>query len=161
MRLNSVVILVLRGVIVVCPSCSSNDLKKLSLIYMAGTYATKGRSRGIVFSGEGVGAYTARYRSTHESKLSRLAAPPKRMPVIKPLVYGVVGVFCLPFVRLSRQAWNALFIVYCALVLLYLAWAVFSNLFRYPKALQQWESLFMCQRCGTVIEPQASAGSQG
>lgn len=145
----------------VCPSCSSNDLKKLSLIYIAGSYETTGRSRGIVFNGEGVGAYRARHRSIHESKLSRLAAPPKKMPFLKPLIYGVVGMFCLPFVRLNHQAWNAMFLGYCALVLLYVGWAVFFNIFRYPKALQRWELLFMCQGCGAIIQPQASAASHG
>jgi hypothetical protein len=135
----------------VCPSCLSNDLKKLSLIYMAGSYERKGRSRGIVFSAEGVGAYRARNRSTHESKLSKVAAPPKKWAIVKPLLYGVVGAFCLVLVPLKGQAWNLLFAVCCVAVVVYLLAALLHNMRRYPEALRSWESSFMCQRCGTIV----------
>lgn len=144
----------------VCPSCSANDLKKLSLIYMSGTYDTRGTSRGIVLSGEGLGIFKGRSRRTHESKLSKRLAPPQKRRLLKPLVYGVAGVFCLPFVRVSHQAWNALFIGYCAVIALYLAGRVLYNLLGYPGALRRWESSFMCQRCGAIIQPQSSAASQ-
>lgn len=145
----------------VCPSCSSNDLKKLSLIYMAGTYDSSGVSRGVVLSGSGLGVFRGRRRSKHESKLSKLAAPPKKWLLLKPLLYGIAGVLVFPLVRVSRHAWDALFLGYCAAVILYLAGAFFYNVFRYPKALREWESLFMCQRCGQIIQPQASAASRG
>lgn len=143
----------------VCPSCSSNDLRKLSLIYLAGTYDAKGTSRGIIFGPTGLNAYRGRHRSTQQTKLSKSLEPPRKRRLLKPLLYGVVGAFCLPFVRISHQAWNTLFIGYCAVVVLYLAGALLYNLVRFPEALRRWQSSFLCQRCGAVIEPQAPAAS--
>src|SRR5215469_5595233 len=123
-----------------CPSCSSGDVRKLSLIYMAGTYEGKGVSRGVVLSEGGLGFFHARRRGTHQSKLSKAVAPPKKWPVVKPLLYAIAGLLCLPLVRVSRHAWDALFWIYCAAVVVYLIATLFYNLFRYPKALRQWES---------------------
>jgi hypothetical protein len=144
----------------VCPSCSSSDLKKLSLIYMTGTYDGKGVSRGVAAGGGHVGAYRGRYEGVHQSKLAKATAPPVRWPVLKPFIYAVVGMFGLIFVRLSGNAWNALFIVYWSIALLYLAAALFYNLARRPQKVRQWESSFMCQRCGAIVTPQAAAASQ-
>src|SRR5215471_1732867 len=99
-----------------CPSCSSNDLKKLSLIYMGGTYDGTGVSRGVVLSGGGLGVFRARRRSIQHSNLSKAAAPPRKWPLLKPLVYGIAGLLCLPLVRISRHAWDALFWAYCSVV---------------------------------------------
>src|SRR5579864_3335033 len=145
----------------VCPSCSSNDVRKLSLIYMAGTSDAKGVSRGIVAGGGSVGGFSGRHQSTHQSKLAKSVGPPAKWPLLKPVLYGIVGMFCLPFVRLSHNAWNALLISYCTMVVLYLVAALFYNLGRRPEKLRQWESSFMCQRCGAIIQGQASAASHG
>ena len=139
-----------------CPSCSSGDVRKLSLIYMSGTHDTTGVSRGVVLSESGLGVFRARRRSTHQSKLSKVAAPPPKWPLLKPLLYGVVGLLCLPLVRISRPAWDALFWSYCSVGMVYFVSALFYNFFRYPRALRKWESLFMCQRCGAIVEPRAS-----
>jgi hypothetical protein len=77
------------------------------------------------------------------------------------VIYGVVGAFCLVLVPLKGEAWNILFVVYCVAVVIYLLAALFHNVRRYPEALRRWESSFMCQRCGTIIEPQASAAAPG
>src|SRR5262249_4243854 len=132
---------------------------KLSLIYMGGTYDGTGVSRGVVLSGGGLGVFRARRRSIRQSKLSKAAAPPRKWRLVKPLLYWIGGLLFLPLVRVSRHAWDALFWTYCSVVVAYLIAAVFYNLFRYPKALQEWESLFMCQQCGAIIQPQASGAA--
>lgn len=144
----------------VCPSCSSSDVKKLSLIYIDGTYEGTGVSRGIVLSDGGVGVFRGRRRTRHQSKLSKLAAPPSKRRLLKPLLYGIAGVLLSPLVRVSRHVWDALFLSYCAAVMLYLAGALLYNVFGYPKSLRHWESLFMCQRCGEIFQPQVAAASQ-
>src|SRR5215468_4811573 len=111
----------------ICPSCSSNDLKKLSVIYMGGTYDSTGVSRGVVLSEGGLGVFRSRRRTRHQSKLSRLAAPPQKRRLLRPLLYGIAGFLVFPLVRVSRHAWDALFIGYCALVVLYLAGALLYN----------------------------------
>jgi hypothetical protein len=128
---------------------------------MAGTYNGKGVSRGILAGEGGIGGYRGRHQSTRQSKLAKSVGPPAKWPLVKPFLYGIVGMFCLPFVRLSHNAWNALFVAYCTVVVLYLATALFYNLGRRPEKLREWESSFMCQRCGAIIGPQASAASQG
>lgn len=127
---------------------------------MAGTYDSTGVSRGVVLSEAGVGVFRGRRRTRHQSKLSKLAAPPSKWLLLKPLLYGIAGVFVFPLVRVSRHVWDALFIAYCALIALYLVGALIYNLFRYPEALKQWESRFMCQRCGAIFQSQASAASR-
>lgn len=144
----------------VCPSCSSNDVRKLSLIYASGTYDSTGVCRGVVLSEGGLGVFRGRRRSKQQSKLSKLAAPPIRRRLLRPLLYGIAGIFVFPLVRVSRHVWDALFLSYCAAVILYLGGALLYNVFGYPKSLRHWESLFMCQRCGEIFQPQVSAASQ-
>jgi len=128
---------------------------------MGGTYDSSGVSRGVVLSEAGVGVFRGKRRSAHQSKLSKAAAPPKSWPLLKPLLYGIAGLLCLPLVRVSRHAWDALFWSYCSVVVVYLIVALFYNLFRYPEAMREWESLFMCQQCGAIIQPPGSVASPG
>src|SRR5579864_321374 len=44
---------------------------------------------------------------------------------LKPLLYGIAGLLCLPLVRVSRHAWDALFFGYCGVVVVYLVGALF------------------------------------
>jgi hypothetical protein len=78
----------------ICPNCNSTDLKKLSLIYEAGTYESHGRLHGL-FLGSIGGLWAGRYRGTNQSSLSKMVAPPMKLPYASPTILWVVAFFIL------------------------------------------------------------------
>lgn len=84
----------------VCPSCSSTDLKKLSLVYVSGTYEGSGVSRGAVLSAGGPGLHVGRNRGTYQSKLSGVAAPPKKRSFIKWILWWLLGLVIVALLSL-------------------------------------------------------------
>src|SRR6059058_76418 len=78
----------------VCPTCNSSDLKKLSLIHAAGAYELRGSLLGALI-GSGGGLLFGSYRAKSQNRLSRMAAPPRKMPFISPVVLRLLGFFIL------------------------------------------------------------------
>lgn len=155
----------------VCPSCSSTDLKKLSFVYASGTYDGKGLNRGLVLSADGPGVHIGRSRGTYQSKLSQIAAPPKKRSFVKAILFWLAGMVVVAILsrnllhslprNQARELDNLAGLVYLLILPILLVWIFWYNRRVYPELFRQWDSRFMCQRCGAIIEPQASAASQG
>lgn len=138
----------------VCPNCNSTDLKKISLIYTAGMYESRGRMRGL-FLGSSDGWLYGRYRGTNQSHLSKIVGPPGKFPYIAPTILWILGFFVvMAFAGRGRLSTLMAIVsmVYLFLLPAYLLGALFSNLFLRAKKLRTWERKFMCQRCGNTSE---------
>jgi len=80
---------------VVCSKCNSSDLKKVSLIYAAGTYQSRGGFLGCLI---GSGLLFGRYRETSQSRLAASLRPPRKAPCVSPIIFWLVG--CFPVLSL-------------------------------------------------------------
>jgi hypothetical protein len=143
----------------VCPSCNSSDLKKLSLIHAAGLYESRGRIRGFLL-GNSDGLLFGSYTGKNQSRLSKMVHPPAKFPYAAPAILWLVGFFPLmAFVGQGKLSF-VMGLVSVAYVLLLPALVVSAfvyNLFVYPKKYRAWDNTFMCQRCGARINTQSSS----
>ena len=81
-----------RWLCMVCPKCNSTDMKKLSLVYAAGVYESRGRMGGFLL-GRGEAFLLGRYKGTSQSRLSKLVRPPGNVPYIVPVILWLVCFF--------------------------------------------------------------------
>jgi len=136
----------------VCPKCNSTDLKKLSLIHAAGVYESRGSLVGALI-GSGDGLLFGRYSGKSQSRLSKIAVPPRKMPFAAPIVLWLLGFFILmAFDARGKLSWitGELSIAYPILLPAYLLGAFLYNLLVRRKEYSSWEQKFMCQRCGAT-----------
>ena len=78
----------------ICQSCNSSDLIKLSLIHAAGLYESRGRIRGFLL-GQSDGLLFGSYRGKNQSSLSKMVRPPAKFPYATPAILWLVGFFLL------------------------------------------------------------------
>jgi len=143
----------------ICPSCNSTDLKKLSLIYAAGTYESHGQLHGL-FLGSIGGLWVGRYRGTNQSSLSKMVAPPMKLPYASPTILWVVAFFILMalFGRGRLSTLMALVSLgYIFALPAYFLGALLYNFILRRRKYKKWEAQFLCQRCGTVLEAARSS----
>jgi hypothetical protein len=138
----------------VCPNCSSTDLRKVSLVHAAGIYESRGRFLGLLL-GSMDGVLVGQYRGTSQSRLSRLLNPPRKLPYLAPIVLWLIGFFILmSFDARGKLSWvMAVFsVTYVLLLPAYLLGSLIYNLFIRPKKFKQWQQKFICQQCGAIVE---------
>jgi hypothetical protein len=141
----------------VCPNCNSTDLKKLSLIYAAGASESRGRILGF-FVGSGNGLLFGKYTGTSQSRLSKTAAPPGKLPFATPTILWLLGFFVVMAFAGRGRLSTLMAIVsafYLFLLPAYVIGALFYNFLVRPKKHKAWEKEFLCQRCGTVVASMA------
>lgn len=137
----------------VCPNCSSTDLRKVSLVHSAGVYESRGHFLGFLLGGNG--AVFGRYRGTSQSHLSRMLNPPRKLPYVAPTVLWLMGFFVLmSFDARGKLSWemSVLSVAYVLFLPAYWLGSLFYNFFVRPKKVRRWQQNFMCQRCGAIVE---------
>ena len=138
----------------VCPNCSSTNLRKVSLVHAAGIHESRGRFLGLLL-GNMDGVLFGQYRGTSQSRLSRLLNPPRKLPYLAPIVLWLIGFFILmSFDARGKLSWvMAVFsVTYVLLLPTYLLGSLIYNLFIHPKKFKQWQQKFICQQCGAIVE---------
>ena len=82
-----------------------------------------------------------------------MAAPPRNVPFIEPIVLWLLGFFILmAFDARGKLSWvmGALSVAYIFLLPAYLLGALFYNLCIRTKNYRDWEERFLCLACGLV-----------
>ena len=151
-----------------CPKCNSDECTRLSLVYLNGISDIRTRSRGRGFDfGETAGAFSfrSRGRGTFQTRLSKLAGPPQKLPYRHVIVWWGLGLVIIYWLfgdlvsihQLSAVRSVTLFPQYAhaysgvaLLVLAFLGW--YNHQVR-PQRLRRWEISFMCDRCGNIFQP--------
>jgi hypothetical protein len=140
----------------VCPNCNSTDLKKLSLIYAAGLYESRGRIWG--FSARiGENLFFGKYRSANQNLLSKAASPPKKLSYSGPIILWLLGFFpTMGFVGTAKLSpvTSLISITYVLALPVYLLVVLSYNRLVHIQKHKHWERRLMCQRCGAIIEVQ-------
>lgn len=145
----------------ICPNCNSSDTKKVSLIHAAGLYESRGRVRGW-FAGVTDGMLFGSYKGINQSRLSNMVRPPAKFPYATPAILWLVGFFPLiAFVGRGKLsfAMGLVSVAYVLFLPALVASAFVYNLFVYRTKYRAWETMFMCQRCGALINAHPSSQS--
>ena len=151
-----------------CPKCDSDQCSSLSVVYAAGLSQMRTRTRGRGFAfGEAAGAltFTARSRGTCQTRLSKLAGPPRKLRYRYVILWWILGLGILYWLfgylvwlhQLSPVRAVAAFPefshAYLGLALFLLAVFCWYNRQVHPQRCRRWERSFMCGRCGKIFEP--------
>jgi len=149
-----------------CPKCNSTDLKKVSLAYEEGHFRIEARTRlrAVVAGGGGpdlvVGRATT--RGTQQSALSKKLTPPVKWSYLKIIGWSALVFLCgcwLVF-YVNTVTTNATTVLTAPLtafalisaavfvLLLFFVWK--HNHSTYQKQFAEWDSSFICQRCGVA-----------
>jgi hypothetical protein len=136
------------------------DLRRLSVVYAAGTYQLRGRFCSLrLGSNDTVGFGT--YQGTFQSRLARSVEPPSRLPCLQPMILWLVGFFIAtalaPHGKLS-WATSVFMALYLVLLPIYLVLSLLYNLLVHPKNYRRWEGKFLCLRCGAIVDPESKSG---
>lgn len=131
-----------------CPKCQSDDWKLASLVYAEGlthvSTASQGGGIGVGTGGIGVGVGGGKTTGTHQTALSRLAAPPSGLSASIACLAGVLLFSLLAW--LFSAAWLVL-TAFCAFGVI--AWWS-SDIEANKAAMAEWSDRRMCQRCGAL-----------
>src|SRR5579864_2948701 len=154
-----------------CPRCKSTDLKKVSLAYQEGLYRVDTRTRlsGVLIGSGGPDMVVGRARTkgVRQTELSKTLSPPTKWSYLKVVLWS--GIFSLvalvgyvnhvmaspsPVSGVPVEIYAVLFSTAFVLAAC-LFWR--HNQSIYPRQYSQWNRSFICQRCGTVSERDASS----
>jgi hypothetical protein len=147
-----------------CPKCSNTDLRKVSLAYQEGLFRvdTQTRMLGFLFASGGpdvmVGRATA--HGVQQSALSKSLAPPTKWSYLK-LIFWSALISLVALVAYVRVVMTSpppvstlpvkIYSVLAPLAFLFIV-ALFwrHNHSTYQRRYAEWDSSYICQRCGTV-----------
>jgi hypothetical protein len=148
-----------------CPSCGSETIKSLALVYASGVAETSSRGAGVLV-GSSVGVALGKTKGSQQTLLSQMAAPPQKKSVWRAvglgfLIYmGLVMAVTMSSVssEATETASTALPASFNAAVLIGIGAMVFLgyrahrwNKMEYPMLHADWARRFMCERCGHVF----------
>lgn len=151
-----------------CPKCNSEEYASLSVVYDAGLSDIRARTRGGGFAfGESAGtlSFTARSRGTCQTRLSKLAAPPRKLRYRHVILWWILGLGILYWLfgylvwlhELSAIRALTTFPdfahAYSGLAVFVLAVLWWYNRRVRPQRYRRWERSFMCARCGKIFGP--------
>jgi hypothetical protein len=129
-------------------------MKKLSLIYAAGMYESRGEIGGL-FLGSGDSLLLGKYRGTSESQLSKMVGPPRKVRYVVPVNLWLTGFFVvMAFAGRGKLSSVTGFLstVYVLLFPGYIVAGLLHSFFIYSPKFLTWDQKFMCQRCGATIK---------
>jgi hypothetical protein len=148
-----------------CPQCRSAELIKLSLIYAHGFSEGESQSRfwGFSFRCPAFGFGRAKTHSHLQSKLSLAMSPPGKMSYWKVIKWGLLVSLVVWWVLFNltgapggpRTLAHDFPVIACANggLLVFFLWVVWRyNRLVFPGRYANWDSSFMCTRCGHVVQ---------
>ena len=149
-----------------CPKCNSTDLKKVSLAYEEGLFRSEGRTRlravAVGSGGPDLVVGRATTRGTEKSALSKKLTPPVKWSYLKVIGWSVLVflfagwlVFYVNTVTTKATTVSSapltVFVLISAAVFGFLLFFVWKhNHSTYQTQFAEWDSSFVCQRCGAV-----------
>lgn len=140
----------------VCPSCKSDNVQRLAVIYEGGLMDvnTKTSGVGIGFGGGGIGVGVGggKTKGTSQTVASKRAAPPPKKKFLKPLGLIFVAFLVLGLMAGNSNAMSAtVTILFFVAVVGWIVYAIRYNSTTWPVLKQEWDNSFLCNRCNNVF----------
>lgn len=137
---------------IVCSSCQSDNVQKLSLAYESGISDVNTKTKGVSFGGGGLNFGGAKTKGTSQTALSKRTAPPRKYSYIKPLLIGLLASF---IADIALTSLNIPWLGYAVLAvvsggLLYRSYLYNHN--QWPALYNSWSNSFICHKCGAIYE---------
>mgnify|MGYP000075291247 CR=1 FL=1 len=141
----------------VCPSCQSDNIQRLSVIFEGGlsdiNTKTKGTALGIGRGGIGVGVGASKTTGTSQTAASKRAAPPAKKGYLKPLL-GIFGIFFLVSMFLGGKSEIVGGVVTVGWLAASAGWIYHAFQYNgkvWPSLKATWDNSFLCNRCNEMF----------
>jgi hypothetical protein len=141
----------------ICPSCKSDNIQRLSVVYEGGlsdiNTKSKGTAIGIGRGGIGVGVGASKTTGTSQTAASKRAAPPAKKRYLKPLL-GIFGVFMLSLIFIGAKSDFLGSLLTIGWVAASAGWVYFAfqyNSKTWPSLKASWDNSFLCNRCNEIF----------
>ena len=135
-----------------CPTCHSEDVRRLSLVHKEGFSLQNTQSRGagvgIGAGGVGFGIGRSTTSGTNQTALSDMTAPPK-LDLRLPFYLAVIGAFVL-------ASGNALLVLLGIGALGFAGYMLYRMWVNHQEHAGLWKRSFFCLRCGRMFLPSTS-----
>ncbi len=150
-----------------CPKCKSEDAVKLSLVHSAGLADIRTKSRGHAIGLAGAGLLLAvdnfATTGTSQSRLSKLAAPPRkkryRNVILAWLIGLAIGSWLILFIdaptpsldsrTFTQIHWFVSVFSTAMILILAVLWRFNHSIL--PRRRELWNRSSMCRRCGEIF----------
>ena len=151
-----------------CPTCGSEQVQRVSVVYESGTTSTRGRGLGVAIAGDDLIPVGTSTRSTSQTQLAARLVPPKKQGagyilsavaitlggvvfgLIPAAAGGVIGIAIGSCLALGGFAGG---LVYAATESKKVS-AYNSQV--WEKQYQQWQRRWLCHKCGHVFTPEVT-----
>ncbi len=140
-----------------CPSCKSDNIQRLSVIYEGGlsdiNTKSKGTAIGFGRGGIGVGVGSSKTTGTSQTAASQRAAPPAKKRYLKPLliVFATFMLMSLFIDAKSSIVTNVLGIGWFAASAGWIYYAFQYNAKKWPPLKAVWDNSYLCNRCNEMF----------
>jgi len=126
---------------ITCPTCGSTQFKSYEIIHAEGTQSITTEKRSSTSYG-----VTSRTEGTTQTALAARCAPPAKLPYVGPII-AIFLFFAL--VYLIPVVGPYLSMLCTPALILYVVWAVKTNIRNHPEQMRAWRSTCLCLGCGT------------
>lgn len=138
-----------------CPSCKSDNIQRLSVIFEGGLFEintkSKGTAIGLGSGGIGVGVGASKATGTSQTAASQRAAPPAKKTYLKPLLM-IFGVFILASMFAGSKFFKvAVDIAWIAASAGWIYSAFQYNANKWPPLKESWDNSYLCNRCNNIF----------
>lgn len=140
-----------------CPSCNSDNIQRLSVVYEGGLSAINTKSKGtaVGFGRDGisVGVGGGGTKGTSQTAQSKRAAPPPKRRYVKPLLgigvaFFAVALFVQPPNIVVQYLYQASWL---AASVAWIGYAFQYNARQWPALKAQWDQSYLCNRCSQIF----------
>ena len=140
-----------------CPTCKSENIQRLAIIYEHGISEidakTRGAGVGIGGGGLGIGAGSAKTTGTSQTAISKRAAPPKKLTYAKPLLAILAISIVLMLINQKNSNLEAFFgVAWFAASAAWIFSAFKYNSKIWTKLKAQWDNSYLCTRCNHIFK---------
>ncbi|MFA7656516.1 hypothetical protein [Acidithiobacillus thiooxidans] len=137
-----------------CPYCHSGQTQKLSVAYASGLSKIDAWVSGAAIGSGGYDIAGGKVTGNLQSVLSQNAAPPAKAGIFGPVLMITATFFILDLMvswpSLANDVLNILWIPAC---IAWILWALRHNRKVWPRQYKDWDSYFICLRCGMRFCP--------
>jgi hypothetical protein len=137
----------------VCPSCKSENIQKLSVIYEGGLSNIDAKTTGVIVGSEFASASTSSSTTgTVQTVASKKAAPPEKAGYLGPL-FGIFLSYILGLIFFEKHKFITSLMT-IAWIIASVGWVCYAfqhNTKTWPKLKETWDKSFLCNRCNEIF----------
>ena len=134
-----------------CPKCESDHIQLFSMAFQSGTSTSTSTTTGMGFGSGGLGAFGAVSESSNVTLLAQTVAPPAKRATN---LWGIMLILGTMMLAAGLQNIPVLImgVLLIAVGFHFFRSAVKWNKEEYPRLLAQWESSWICHKCGNTFK---------